>query len=106
VHLGSAAAGLTRGLIELIVLNIGLDLGILSPTPFAMMVLMALGTTLATTPILQRLMPTERIEPAATGQAHPTAWTKVGESAPGGSTGSNPLPIITDSSRIQQTPGS
>jgi Kef-type K+ transport system membrane component KefB len=56
----SAALGIlmnTRGLMELIVLNIGLDLGIISPTLFAMMVLMALATTLATTPILRRLSP-------------------------------------------------
>jgi Kef-type K+ transport system membrane component KefB len=45
----------TRGLMELIVLNIGLDLGVISPTLFAMLVLMALATTLATTPILQFL---------------------------------------------------
>lgn len=42
----------TRGLMELIVLNIGLDLRIISPTLFAMMVLMALVTTLATAPVL------------------------------------------------------
>ena len=42
----------TRGLMELIVLNIGLDLKIIAPTLFAMMVLMALVTTIATTPIL------------------------------------------------------
>jgi len=42
----------TRGLMELIVLNIGLDLGVISPTVFAMMVIMALATTLATTPLL------------------------------------------------------
>jgi Kef-type K+ transport system membrane component KefB len=47
----------TRGLMELIVLNIGLDLGVISPTLFAMMVLMALATTLATTPLLKRLVP-------------------------------------------------
>jgi K+:H+ antiporter len=47
----------TRGLMELIVLNIGLDLGVISPTLFAMMVLMALATTLATTPILRVLNP-------------------------------------------------
>jgi Kef-type K+ transport system membrane component KefB len=56
------AAGLgilmnTRGLMELIVLNIGLDLGVISPTLFTMMVLMALVTTIATTPILQHLLP-------------------------------------------------
>ena len=45
----------TRGLMELIVLNIGLELGVISPTLFAMMVIMALVTTMATTPVLQRL---------------------------------------------------
>jgi len=45
----------TRGLMELIVLNVGLDLGVLSPRLFAMFVLMAVVTTLATTPILQAL---------------------------------------------------
>ena len=43
----------TRGLMELIVLNIGLSLHIISPTVFAMMVIMAIVTTMATTPILQ-----------------------------------------------------
>jgi Kef-type K+ transport system membrane component KefB len=55
----SAALGVlmnTRGLMELIVLNIGLDLGVISPTLFAMMVLMALATTLMTTPILRLLV--------------------------------------------------
>jgi Kef-type K+ transport system membrane component KefB len=42
----------TRGLIELIVLNLGYDLGILPPKIFAMMVLMALTTTLMTGPLL------------------------------------------------------
>jgi Kef-type K+ transport system membrane component KefB len=56
------AAGLgvlmnTRGLMELIVLNIGLDLGVISPTLFAMMIVMALVTTLATTPALHLLLP-------------------------------------------------
>ncbi len=45
----------TRGLMELIVLNVGLDLGVLSPALFAMFVLMALVTTFATTPTLQAL---------------------------------------------------
>ena len=47
----------TRGLVELIVLNMGLDLGVISPTLFAMMVLMALATTLATAPALRWLTP-------------------------------------------------
>jgi Kef-type K+ transport system membrane component KefB len=45
----------TRGLMELIVLNVGLDLGVLSPVLFAMFVFMAVITTLATTPILHVL---------------------------------------------------
>ena len=42
----------TRGLMELIVLNLGYDLGVLSPTIFTMMVLMALVTTFMTAPAL------------------------------------------------------
>lgn len=45
----------TRGLVELVVLNIGLDLGILSPVLFSMMVIMALATTLATSPLVSLL---------------------------------------------------
>jgi len=41
----------TRGLMELVVLNIGLDLGVLSPAVFSMMVLMALMTTFMTVPL-------------------------------------------------------
>lgn len=43
----------TRGLVELVILNIGLDLGILSPALFSMMVIMALVTTFMTSPLLQ-----------------------------------------------------
>lgn len=42
----------TRGLMELVVLNIGYDLGVLSPSIFAMMVIMALVTTCMTGPSL------------------------------------------------------
>ena len=50
----SAALGAlmnTRGLVELIVLNIGLDLGVISPRLFTMLVIMALATTLMTEPV-------------------------------------------------------
>jgi Kef-type K+ transport system membrane component KefB len=56
----SAAVGVlmnTRGLVELVILNIGLDLGILSPALFSIMVLMALVTTLMTTPLLRWIYP-------------------------------------------------
>ncbi|MDM1073505.1 cation:proton antiporter [Empedobacter brevis] len=42
----------TRGLMELVVLNIGYDLGVLTPEVFAMMVIMALITTFMTGPAL------------------------------------------------------
>ncbi|RYE25540.1 MAG: hypothetical protein EOP51_03815 [Sphingobacteriales bacterium] len=45
----------TRGLMELIVLNIGYDLGILTPQIFTMMVIMALVTTMMTNPALNIL---------------------------------------------------
>jgi len=43
----------TRGLMELVILNIGLDIGVISPTVFAMMVMMTLITTSMTTPLLK-----------------------------------------------------
>jgi Kef-type K+ transport system membrane component KefB len=58
----SAALGIlmnTRGLVELVVLNIGLDIGVISPRLFTMLVIMALVTTFMTTPLVERLMPVE-----------------------------------------------
>jgi Kef-type K+ transport system membrane component KefB len=54
----SAALGVlmnTRGLMEIIVLNVGLALGVISPRLFTIFVLMAIVTTLATTPVLKAL---------------------------------------------------
>jgi Kef-type K+ transport system membrane component KefB len=58
------AAGLgtlmnTRGLMELVILNIGLDIGVISPALFSMMVIMALVTTFMTTPLLALICPKE-----------------------------------------------
>lgn len=47
----------TRGLVELIILNVGFNLGVLSQTLFSMMVLMALATTLMTAPVLHWIYP-------------------------------------------------
>ncbi len=47
----------TRGLMELVILNVGLDVGMISPTLFAMMVVMAITTTAMTTPVLAWLHP-------------------------------------------------
>ena len=56
------AAGLgtlmnTRGLMELVILNIGLDIKVISPALFSMMVVMALVTTFMTNPLLQAICP-------------------------------------------------
>jgi len=51
----------TRGLMELVVLNVGLDLGVISPRLFTMMVIMALVTTAMTMPLLD-LVPPDRCE--------------------------------------------
>lgn len=50
----------TRGLMELVVLNIGLELGVISPIIFTMMVLMALATTFMAGPaidLIERVFP-------------------------------------------------
>jgi Kef-type K+ transport system membrane component KefB len=51
----------TRGLTELIVLNIGLELGVISPVLFTMLVIMALVTTFMTSPLLEWTYPREAI---------------------------------------------
>lgn len=61
----SAAVGIlmnTRGLVELIILNVGLDLGVLSPSLFSAMVLMALVTTFMTSPLLNLIYPDRDIQ--------------------------------------------
>ncbi|HEY9742086.1 MAG TPA: cation:proton antiporter [Coleofasciculaceae cyanobacterium] len=51
----------TRGLTELIVLNIGLSLGVISPLLFTMLVIMALVTTVMTSPLLEWTYPKQLI---------------------------------------------
>src|SRR5215471_12098410 len=62
----------TRGLMELVILNIGLDIRIISPELFSMMVLMALVTTFLTTPLLEVVCPPrlweEEAAPAGRGK--------------------------------------
>lgn len=62
----SSALGIlmnTRGLVELIVLNIGFDLGIISPRLFTMLVVMALVTTFMTSPLLSYVLGKNQLEP-------------------------------------------
>ncbi len=47
----------TRALMELIVINVGLDLGVISPKTFTMLVIMAIFSTVITTPALRHYLP-------------------------------------------------
>ncbi|KAG1780765.1 Sodium/hydrogen exchanger family-domain-containing protein [Suillus placidus] len=60
-----------KGLVELIVLNVGLSAGILSPRVFSMFVLEALTLTFMTTPLVTALYPPERRVIANSGGAPP-----------------------------------
>jgi len=61
----------TRGLMELVILNVGLDLGVLSPALFAIFVLMALLTTLMTSPLLSALVSRQRRRPPSAANRPP-----------------------------------
>ena len=63
----------TRGLMELVILNVGLDIGVISRELFAMMVLMALTTTFMTTPLVTWLLRVLQREPADAHAVRPTA---------------------------------
>jgi Kef-type K+ transport system membrane component KefB len=67
----------SRGLVELIVLHIGLDLGVITPAVFSMMVVMAIVTTLAATPAVAWLLEPSEAEPDqrdAELSSETTAW--------------------------------
>jgi Kef-type K+ transport system membrane component KefB len=53
----------TRGLMALVVMNLGKDLGVIPDSVFCMLVLMAIFTTVLTTPLLLRLMRGTELEP-------------------------------------------
>jgi Kef-type K+ transport system membrane component KefB len=53
----------TRGLMELVILTIGLQLGVINETVFAMMVIMAIVTTFLTTPLLHWVYPSSLFTP-------------------------------------------
>jgi Kef-type K+ transport system membrane component KefB len=53
----------TRALMELIVINVGFELHVIPASVFCMLVMMAVLTTIMTTPILLRLMPGTELEP-------------------------------------------
>jgi Kef-type K+ transport system membrane component KefB len=79
----------TRGLMQLVVLSIGLDLGVISSALFAMMVLMALVTTFMTTPLLELVYPSRIMEreSGALGEADLAAEPVPGSPVAASSTG-------------------
>ena len=66
----------TRGLMELIVLNVGLDLHVITPMLFAMMVLMALVTTMMTAPMVRWLNPQAALELDEEPDTMAETWSK------------------------------
>jgi Kef-type K+ transport system membrane component KefB len=80
---GREAAGLgtlmnTRGLMELVILNIGLDIKVISPALFSMMVLMALATTFMTSPVLQAICPDRMLRTAVSTGAEKLDGVQLG----------------------------
>ncbi len=70
----AAAIGIlmnTRGLTELVILSVGLELGVITETVFTIMVLMALVTTLMATPMLALVSRLSRRDIVAAAQAEP-----------------------------------
>jgi Kef-type K+ transport system membrane component KefB len=53
----------TRALMELIVINVGMDLGVIPPAVACMLVLMAIGTTLMATPLAAWMLRGTQYEP-------------------------------------------
>ena len=85
----SAAVGAlmnTRGLTELIVLNIGLELGVISTQLFTMLVVMALVTTFMAGPILRLIDPRHELSRAGRGGAAPGGARPEGRPAAGART--------------------
>lgn len=67
----------TRGLTELVILAVGLSLGVLSDRTFAMMVIMAMATTLMAAPIMNSIMPRKEMVRVLAGGDPPPAAVRV-----------------------------
>jgi Kef-type K+ transport system membrane component KefB len=66
----------TRGLMEIVILTIGRDIGVISSTMFALMLLMALATTCMTTPLLRWCRPDYIRQPATSQLELPDSFKK------------------------------
>jgi Kef-type K+ transport system membrane component KefB len=81
----------TRALMALIVINLGMDLGVITPSVFSMLVLMALVTTVMTTPALLWLMKGTELEPHIRDSGFVTMPSPHARNQPGG----KKKPVIT-----------
>ena len=66
----------TRGLMELVILNIGRELGVITDAVFAMMVIMALVTTALTTPVLNLIYPDRLLRREKLPRGKPSPGTR------------------------------
>jgi K+:H+ antiporter len=66
----------TRGLMEIVILTIGRDIGVISSTMFALMLLMALATTCMTTPLLRWCRPAHIRQPSTSQLELPDSFKK------------------------------
>lgn len=66
----------TRGLMEIVILTIGRDIGVISSTMFALMLLMAIATTCMTTPLLRWCRPDHSRQPATSQLELPDSFKK------------------------------
>jgi Kef-type K+ transport system membrane component KefB len=64
----------TRGLMELVVINVGLDLGIIPHSVFFMLVVMAIVTTYMTAPLVRRILRDSEMAPGFTGTYAGQPW--------------------------------
>ena len=100
----SAAIGIlmnTRGLMELVILNIGRELGVITDAVFAMMVIMALVTTALTTPMLAWVYPERHLASARASGTRARAFSVLIPTARGADAGA----LLRLAQRIAGAPG-
>ena len=91
----------TRGLVELVILGAGLELGVLTAPVYSMMVLMALVTTAMATPVLQALAALSPPRRATTQGGSRMAFSTAGQAFdPGAMTSKWPAPSTAASRRV------
>jgi hypothetical protein len=91
----------TRGLTELVILSVGLQLGVLDTTLYSLMVLMAVVTTAMTSPLLMAFYPQAADRP---GSCRGTAARGTGASPGVTPQGARPCPLCKENSQRELNP--